>query len=150
MYGANDVSGPKSNSWKGGVYIIDGYRYLWSARFEKIAEHRMAMEKYLGRKLNADEIIYHINGDKLDNRIENLELTNRATHFKIHIEKIKEAYREARKSSNFNGGNFKTTKEQRLDIIKKFKLLGRKSKIGLAKEYNLNVCHLYKIVQKGE
>lgn len=39
-----------------------------------IGEHRFVMEKHLGRRLTRQETVPHINGDRQDNRLENLEL----------------------------------------------------------------------------
>lgn len=43
------------------------------------------MEEHIGRKLLYTEIVHHINKDRLDNRLENLQIVSRAEHNRIHF-----------------------------------------------------------------
>lgn len=82
-------NGDEHHAWMGGRHISeDGYVRVWltsgdtlyemaqkhSKNGGYILEHRLVMAKYLGRPLREYETVHHIDGNKLNNHIDNLQL----------------------------------------------------------------------------
>ncbi|MFN7341419.1 MAG: HNH endonuclease signature motif containing protein [Opitutia bacterium] len=61
-----------------------GYRQI-SIECRTVLEHRLVVEQNLGRALRPGEVVHHINGDRSDNRIENLRvIENSSAHLREH------------------------------------------------------------------
>lgn len=78
-------TGPRGGSghpnWKGGRMVDkDGYVTIWmpdhpmARKSGRILEHRLVMEKALGRGLKEEEVVHHKDGNKQNNHPDNLEL----------------------------------------------------------------------------
>jgi len=85
----------KHPNWKGGkikrtsrglTYILKltpKHPFVTSQGY--IAEHRLVMEKYLGRYLKPKEVVHHLNGITTDNSLKNLMLfPNDSAHRQFH------------------------------------------------------------------
>lgn len=81
------VSADKCHFWKGGKQRNTSGYILVTNDGKQQYEHRVVVEKYLGRKLRRDEEVHHINEDKKDNRIENLQVLLKKEHISLHAKK---------------------------------------------------------------
>jgi hypothetical protein len=73
--------GADNPNWKGGrTYHKKGYVMIRcpghprSSSNGYVLEHILVMERHLGRQLEADEYVHHVNGVRHDNSVSNLEL----------------------------------------------------------------------------
>lgn len=83
--------GDKSPKWKGGrrsngkyilVYAPD---HPYATTNGAVLEHRLVMEKVLGRYLEPYEVVHHKDGNKKNNDPSNLEVKTSSQHIKDHI-----------------------------------------------------------------
>lgn len=76
------------------VRILNGYRVIYNPKYHRamtnenwkgyVYEHIVVAEEMIGRVLKEDEVVHHLDGDRSNNRIENLLVLSKAMHYKLH------------------------------------------------------------------
>jgi len=84
-------TGEHAAHWKGGKVRIGRYSYVYQPNHPAavmgryVCEHRFEMERKLGRYLEPEEVVHHVDGDAMNNDPNNLSLmANQSTHLKLH------------------------------------------------------------------
>jgi hypothetical protein len=93
----NGRFGEQSNHWKGGRAKAGNGKYIYihspdhpfRTKDNYVMEHRLVMEKFHGRFLEPWEFVHHLNGDRKDNRPENLEIATKRQHARRHFDDCK-------------------------------------------------------------
>jgi len=78
--------GKSNGHWKGGSWLhsASGYIYCSTKGGGDVPQHRLIAEAVLGRLLKKSEVVHHINGDKTDNKNDNLLICTKSYHHWLH------------------------------------------------------------------
>jgi uncharacterized protein (DUF1330 family) len=104
--------------WKGGKTVKDGYILIRVPNHPNThsnsyyPEHRLVMEKELGRYLDKEEVVHHVNGNKQDNRPENLVITTHELHGQEHWKDPQKRKKRSQFMSNLRNKRFWSTRKR--------------------------------------
>lgn len=85
-----ETKGKNNANWKGGKALsATGYVLVRvpdhpAAQNDYVFEHRLVMEKHLGRLLRDDEVVHHKDHDRRNNKLRNLLLMTHGDHASLH------------------------------------------------------------------
>jgi len=91
--------GDKAANWKGGkIFAGRAKRYIYQHQPDHphantegyVMEHRLVVEKQLGRYLDPKEIVHHKDGNTHNNNSRNLEVCKQGEHSRTHFSHAKE------------------------------------------------------------
>lgn len=125
---------------KGGRRINkQGYVEIWNPKNENsnkkgyVLEHRLVMSEYIGRPLRKDEIVHHIDRNKRNNNISNLELMTNNEHSIQHEKEDKNRHKR-KITTDCIYPNCKNVTSSKLKLCNKhYKLQWQRLKNGLIK-----------------
>jgi len=94
----NHARGERSPRWSGdrlvtsqgyvAIRVAPDHPHAWGPprlrNFKYAYEHVVVMTTAIGRPLASNEVVHHRNGDRRDNRLENLEILTRSEHMVEH------------------------------------------------------------------
>lgn len=99
------LSGENHPSWRGGTRMHTGYLQVMLPEHPEASSdgyvfvHRLVAEEKIGRRLQPNEEVHHINEIRTDNRPENIEVLSKSEHMRLHAHR-----KHANKLENFGFG----------------------------------------------
>ena len=87
----NTKKGLNHPMWNGGIKkTVSNYNFIWNPNHPNsnsdnyVYEHVLIMSNFIGRPLKKGEIVHHIDGNRQNNNINNLQLMTNKEHMRLH------------------------------------------------------------------
>lgn len=148
------LKGDKNASFTGCEKINQyGYKLIYKPEHKRanhagyVYEHNLVMEKHLGRELKFfgyknknNEVCHHIDRNKLNNDISNLQLMTEKEHFELHKKEDEYSLKVGRTRSSFD--------ESDANKIREIYKTTNKSQCSIAKDYGVSQSVISNIINK--